>query len=302
MTSRIIQFGWLFDLRKLSTTFSRLAYFSFFCTEFSLRILTRSSSASFSMLTRFSSSLIASAPICARNLRAVVLARLAVLLLVEQLVLLQLGLARIDDDVALEVEDALEIAQRDVEQVADAARQPLEEPHVADRRGQRDVAEPLAAHLGLRHLDAALVADHAAVLHALVLAAEALPVGDRAEDLRAEQAVALRLERAVVDRLRLGHLAERPRHDLVGRRERDADRVEVGAQRRSCCRGSLVSWLHLLQYRFVLSATAAASTGGCFFVEISSTSRQSDCSSRMSTLNDSGSPGVNDASPLTIAS
>ena len=47
----------------------------------------------------------------------------------------------------------------------------------------------------------------AAVLHALVLAAEALPVGDRAEDLRAEQAVALRLERAVVDRLRLGDLA-----------------------------------------------------------------------------------------------
>ena len=94
MTSRIIQFGWLFDLRKLSTTFSRLANFSFFCTDVSLRIFTRSSSASFSMLTRFSSSLIASAPICARNLLAVVLARLPVLLFVEQLVLLQLGLRR----------------------------------------------------------------------------------------------------------------------------------------------------------------------------------------------------------------
>ena len=41
---------------------------------------------------------------------------------------------------------------------------------------------------------------------------------------------------------------------------------------------------------------------GFFLVEISSTSRHSDCSSRMRTLNDSGSPGVNDASPLTIAS
>ena len=51
--------------------------------------------------------------------------------------------------------------------------------------------------------DAALVADHAAVLHALVFAAETLPVGDRTEDLRAEQAVALRFEGAVVDRLRL---------------------------------------------------------------------------------------------------
>src|SRR6185436_14536393 len=118
-------------------------------------------------------------------------------------VLLQVALTRIDDDVALEVEDAFEIAQRDVEEVADAARQPLEEPHVAHRRGERDVAEALAAHLRLRDLDAALVADHAAVLHALVLAAEALPVGDRSEDLRAEQAIAFRLERAVVDRLGL---------------------------------------------------------------------------------------------------
>ena len=161
----------------------------------------------------------------------VLFTRLAVLLFVEQPVLLQLGLARIDDDVGLEVEDALEIAQRDVEQVADAARQPLEEPHVADRRGQRDVAEALAPHLGLRDFDAALVADHAAVLHALVLAAQALPVGDRPEDLRAEQAVAFRLEGPVVDRLRLGDLAVRPRHDLLGRRETDANRVEVAGQR-----------------------------------------------------------------------
>src|SRR4051812_44868877 len=161
----------------------------------------------------------------------VLFTRLPVLLFVEQPVLLQLGLARIDDDVRLEVEDALEIAQRDVEQVADAARQPLEEPHVADRRGQRDVAEAFAPDLGLRDLYAALVADDAAVLHALVLAAQALPVGDRPEDLRAEQAIAFRLEGPVVDRLRLGHLAVRPRHDLVGRSETDANRVEVAGQR-----------------------------------------------------------------------
>ena len=82
----------------------------------------------------------------------------------------------------LEVEDALEVAQADVEQVPDAARQPLEEPDVAHRAGELDVAHALAAHLGLGDLDAALVADDAAVLHALVLAAEALPVRDRPED------------------------------------------------------------------------------------------------------------------------
>ena len=46
--------------------------------------------------------------------------------------------------------------------------------------GELDVAHALAAHLGLRHFDAALLADHAAVLQALVLAAQALVVLDRA--------------------------------------------------------------------------------------------------------------------------
>jgi hypothetical protein len=149
----------------------------------------RSSSASFSICTRPQQLLDRFGAHLRAELGAVVLARLAVLLLVEELPDLELGLGRVDDDVGLEVQHALELAQRDVEQVADAARQPLEEPHVADRRRQGDVAQTLAAHLGLRHLDAALVADHAAVLHALVLAAEALPVGDRPEDLGAEQPV-----------------------------------------------------------------------------------------------------------------
>src|SRR5436189_4868940 len=99
--------------------------------------------------------------------------------------------------------------------MADAARQSLEEPDVADRRRERDVSEAFAAHFGLRHFDAALVADDSAVLHALVLAAQALPVGDRPEDLRAEQAVTFGLEGAVVDRFRLGDLAERPRANLL---------------------------------------------------------------------------------------
>ena len=113
-----------------------------------------------------------------------------------------------------------------VEQVPDAARHALEEPDVRDRHRELDVAEPLAAHLGLRHLDAAAIADHAAVADALVLAAVALPVLDRTEDLLAEQAVLLGLERAVVDRLRLRHLAVRPAADHVRRGEPDADRVE----------------------------------------------------------------------------
>ena len=97
----------------------------------------------------------------------------------------------------------------------------------ADGRRELDVAHALAAHLGQRDFHAALLADHAAVLHALVLAAQALVVLDRPEDRGAEQAVALGLERAVVDGLGLLHFAVGPRADQVRRRQRDLDRVEV---------------------------------------------------------------------------
>src|SRR5581483_2239848 len=72
----------------------------------------------------------------------------------------------------------------------------------------------------------ALLADHPAVLHALVLAAVALVVLHRPKDLRAEQTVALGLEGAVVDGLRLLHFAVRPLPDLLRRCQADADRRE----------------------------------------------------------------------------
>ena len=131
------------------------------------------------------------------------------------------------DDRGGEVEHLLELARGDVEQVADPARDALEEPDVRDGSGKVDVAHPLPAHLLARHLDAAALADDALVADALVLAAVALPVLRRAEDALAEEPVALGLERAVVDRLRLGDLAGRPVADLLARREPDTDRVEI---------------------------------------------------------------------------
>src|SRR5438128_4540746 len=88
------------------------------------------------------------------------------------------------------------------------------------------MAHALAADLGDGDLDAALLADDALVLHALVLAAQALIVLDRAEDARAEQAVTLGLERAVVDRLGLLDLAERPAADALRAGDADLDLVE----------------------------------------------------------------------------
>src|SRR5687768_3025342 len=94
-------------------------------------------------------------------------------------------------------------------------------------RGELDMAHALAADLGQRHFDAALLADHATVLEALVLAAKALVVLDRPEDLGAEEAVTLRLEGAVVDRLGLLHFAVRLRTDLLRGGEPDADGIEL---------------------------------------------------------------------------
>src|SRR5271155_3900906 len=88
------------------------------------------------------------------------------------------------------------------------------------------MAHALAPHARQRHLDRALLADDALVLHALVLAAQALVILDRPEDARAEQAVALGLEGAIVDGLRLFDLAVGPGQNLFRARDGDPDLVE----------------------------------------------------------------------------
>jgi len=120
--------------------------------------------------------------------------------------------------------------------MADAAGKALEEPDVRARTGQFDVAQPFAAHASQRDFHAALGADHAAVLHAFVLAAQALPILSRTKDTRAEQSVALRLEGAVVDGFRLGHFAMGPTPDFFRRRQRNADRIEIRDQIRPIVR------------------------------------------------------------------
>ena len=130
------------------------------------------------------------------------------------------------DQVRREVDDLLEVLGRQVEQVAQARRDALEVPDVGDGRGQLDVAHPLTTHLGARDLDAAALADDALEADALVLAAVALPVAGRTEDLLAEEPVLLRLEGAVVDGLRLLDLAVGPLTDVVSGGEADAQLVE----------------------------------------------------------------------------
>ena len=226
-TVMIIHSGWLPDWTNASISFRRLASFFGFSSDFDSAISCAELHDLLLEVERHQH--------LADGLRAdhggegvvaVLVLRLEILVLGQELLLLQRRDARLDDDVVLEIEDALDVLQRHVEHEADARRQRLQEPDVRDRRGELDMAHALAPHARERHLDAALLADDALVLHALVLAAQALVVLDRAEDARAEQAVALRLEGAVVDRLRLLDLAVGPGQDLFRARERDADLVE----------------------------------------------------------------------------
>ena len=83
------------------------------------------------------------------------------------------------------------------------------------RRGELDMAHPLAAHLGEGDFHAAFLAGDAAILDALILAAKALIVLHRPEDAGTEQAVALGLEGPVVDGFRLLDLTGRPGPDLL---------------------------------------------------------------------------------------
>src|SRR5262249_55501840 len=104
------------------------------------------------------------------------------------------------------------------------------------RAGELDMAQPLATHPGKRHFDAALIADDAAMLHALVLAAQTLPVLGGPEDPGAEQAVALRLESAVIDSLRLGDFPVGPAPDFLRRGEGNAEGIKIRDQIRSIVR------------------------------------------------------------------
>ena len=131
-------------------------------------------------------------------------------LVVEEIAKGQVRLTRLDDDERLEIENLLDVAQRDLENVSDARWQRFQEPDVRHRGRQRDVPHSFAAHLGLDHFDAALLTYDTTVLHALVLSAVTLVILYRAEDLGAEQPVAFRLESPVVDRLWLLDFAKRP--------------------------------------------------------------------------------------------
>src|SRR5947207_4841878 len=120
-----------------------------------------------------------------------------------------------------------------------------------DRRGELDVAHAVSPNFGQGHFDAAFFANDAAILHALVLAAQAFVILDRPKDPSAEQPVALRLERPVIDCLRLFDLAIGPRADTLRAGDRDPDLIEALRP------ANLAKDIHQLVHQRPLSVTNA---------------------------------------------
>ena len=146
----------------------------------------------------------------AESVLAVLLDVLLILVLIEQLHLRERSLASVENDIACEIEHLLEKSRGYVEQQSHSRRDSAEIPDVGHRSRELDVTHALTAHLLRCDFDAALLAYLALVSDALVLAAEALPVLRRTKDALTEKSVALSLQGAVVDSLRLLDLAVRP--------------------------------------------------------------------------------------------
>ena len=120
------------------------------------------------------------------------------------------------DHVGGEVDDLFQVLRSDVQQVAQTGRNTLEEPDVGHRSGKLDMAHALTAHTALGDFHTTAFADDALEAYALVLAAGALPVTGRSEDLFAEQTVFLWLQGTVVNGFRLLDLAMAPITDVIG--------------------------------------------------------------------------------------
>ena len=129
----------------------------------------------------------------AERLRAVLVDRVAVFLVREDLLVLQTCFARIRNNICRKIQHLLKCARAHVQQHLHAARDPFEIPDVGYRNGKFDMSHPFASYFGARHFNAALFADDSLISSAFVSAAMALPVLCRSENAFAVQTVFFRL-------------------------------------------------------------------------------------------------------------
>ena len=152
---------------------------------------------------------------------------LLILFLCQDLFILQFCISCIQHDIIGKVQNLFQCSRGKVQDQSHPGRDSLKVPDMRNRSGQFDVAHTLTAHTGLGNFYAASVADNAFITDFLIFSTMTLPVLARSENSLAEQAVFLRLQRSVVDRLRLFHLAVRPLPDLLRGGQTDLNGIEA---------------------------------------------------------------------------
>ena len=160
------------------------------------------------------------------ELAAPLLLGLLVLTLRQNLLVLQVCRALIQDNIVGKIKDLLQHLRAHIQNESHSGRNSLEIPDMRNRSRQFNVAHSLSADRGLGNLNAAAVADYALIANLLVFSAFAFPVLGGSENLLAEQAVFLRLQRSVVDGFGLRHFTVGPFTDSLRRRKPDPDCVK----------------------------------------------------------------------------
>ncbi len=89
------------------------------------------------------------------------------------------------------------------------------------------MSHTLTADRGLGNLNTAAITDDALIADLLVLAAVTLPVLHRSKNALTEKSILLRLQRSVVDGLRLFYFTMGPLQNLLRRSQADLDRIKL---------------------------------------------------------------------------
>ena len=90
---------------------------------------------------------------------------------------------------------------------------------MSNRRSQFNMAHALTTDLRQGDFNTTLLAYNAAILHPLVLTAQAFIILNRTKDTGAEQSVAFRLKGPIVDGFRFLNFTKRPRKNTVRTRD-----------------------------------------------------------------------------------
>ncbi len=145
----------------------------------------------------------------------VTFSRFEILFLGEKIHLFQVGIARIDDNVLLVVEDGTETPNGEVQQQSHTRRHGTVIPDVRDRRRQLNMPHTLSAHLEVRDFDATTVTNHTLVSDGLKLSAITLPLFCSTENTLTEKPIFLGAQSPIIDGLGFLDLAVTPCPHLI---------------------------------------------------------------------------------------